>query len=149
MIRAHLDAAAAIASLRCPITGFGEVSDGVPRDSFVDWAVERLQSSFRDSADDYDHLEPTALTAGLTDSLAATPYGATPSPVLVHLDAFLGNMLVADGSISGVIDFGPTTVGGPAGLDPATAVAYLAAEITPTATDEDRAVPRHGPTTTA
>ena len=47
-------------------------------------------------------------------------------------------MLAVGDQISAVIDFGPTTIGGIAGLDPAAAVAYLAPEITPTAIEADR-----------
>jgi aminoglycoside phosphotransferase (APT) family kinase protein len=64
------------------------------------------------------------------------------APAFVHLDAFPGNMLVDDGQIAAVIDFGSVSLAGDRRLDPLAAVAYLTPDITPVATDADREVGR-------
>lgn len=141
LIHSHLDATRTIAALHCPTEMFGELwgTGALTSDSFADWATRRLEASLRVAGDRYAHLDPGALTADLVAGLHVDPSGP---PVLVHLDAYLGNMLAIGDRISAVIDFGPMTIGGPIGLDPAVAVAYLASEITPTASDRDRGVAR-------
>jgi aminoglycoside phosphotransferase (APT) family kinase protein len=141
LVRDHLDVVARIAELPCPTDSFGELwgDFALGAGSFRAWAVARLGASLRIGGATYRHLDPTRLTDDLVDALAE-PEPA--SPRLVHLDAFLGNLLADGGRISAVLDFGPMTIGGPRDLDPAVAIAYLAPEITPTATDGDRAVAR-------
>jgi aminoglycoside phosphotransferase (APT) family kinase protein len=72
--------------------------------------------------------------------VAVLPEPDPDGPVLVHLDAFLGNMLAAGDRVTALLDFGPMAIAGVRDLDPLVAVAYLAPEITPTAVDADRAV---------
>ena len=141
LIRSHLDAAAAIADLPCPSEEFGELWGGgaISARSFADWAEARLEASLRLGGDPFADVDPAALTADLVRVLPQPP---PARPALVHLDAFLGNMLADGDRITAVLDFGPMTIGGPRHLDPAVAVAYLAPEITPTAGDEDRETAR-------
>lgn len=138
LVRHHLDVVARIADLPCPTASFGEIwgDFALTAGSFRAWAVARLEASLRIGGPAYGHLDPIRLTDDLVGALAE-PEPATP--VLVHLDAFLGNLLAVGDRITAVIDFGPMAIGGPRHLDPAVAVAYLAPEITPTATDADRA----------
>lgn len=141
LVRSHLDAAASIADLPCPTSTFGEVwGDGaIEADAFAAWATARLQASLAVRGHDFAHLGAEQLTDDLVGSL---PEPEPPTPLLVHLDAYLGNMLADADRITAVLDFGPMTVGGPRHLDPLVAVAYLASEITPTATEADRSVAR-------
>jgi len=60
------------------------------------------------------------------------------SPELVHLDYFPANALARDQAVTAVIDFGPGAVMGDRRFDAWGAVAYLDAEISPHANDEDR-----------
>lgn len=142
LVRSHLDAAAAIHRLPCPTGDFGEAwgSGAIRSGTFVGWATARLEASLV-AGGAGDVVDPRALSAELADALGAGNENEA-APRLVHLDAFLGNMLASDHRITAVLDFGPTTIGGPTGLDPAVAVAYLAPEITPTANEFDRAVAR-------
>ena len=137
----HLDVAGRIAGFSCRIEHFGELwgDFAITASSFKEWAVARLAASLRIAGADFAHLDPTRLTDHLVDTLRQ-PEPDTPR--LVHLDAFLGNMLADHDHITAVLDFGPTTIGGPPDLDPLIAVAYLAPEITPAATPDDRAVAR-------
>jgi aminoglycoside phosphotransferase (APT) family kinase protein len=107
--------------------------------SFGEWAEARLTVSLAAGGAAFAGLDAAALTA---DLLAALPEPEPDRPVLVHLDAFLGNMLAVGDRISALLDFGPMTIGGPRELDALVAVAYLAPEITPTARDGDRRVAR-------
>lgn len=141
LVRSHLDAAAAIADLPCAPDRFGELwgEGALVTDTFSEWATARLEVSLRLGGEPFARLDAEALTA---DLVRALPDPAPPQPVLVHLDAFLGNMLAERDRISAVLDFGPMSIGGPRHLDPAVAVAYLTPEITPTAVDADREVGR-------
>ena len=143
LIRSYLDAAAAIATLPDPGAGagagFGErlrTATG-PSSSFGAWAQARLAASRAAAPPKFASIDPVPLTA---DLMAALPTPEPSRPVLVHLDACLSNMLATSSEITAVLDFGPTTIGGPPDLDPLAAIAYLAPEITPGATPDDRAV---------
>jgi aminoglycoside phosphotransferase (APT) family kinase protein len=137
LVRHHLDVAASIASLPCPTDRFGELggTTSIRRDTFVEWAVARLETALRTAGRAFPHVDAATLTAELTAALR-TPEPATP--MLVHLDAYLGNMLADDDRITALLDFGAMAIGGPPDLDPLAAIAYLAPEITPTATAADR-----------
>ncbi|MGI8793831.1 MAG: NYN domain-containing protein [Acidimicrobiales bacterium] len=139
LIRHHLDVADSIADLPCPIEEFGEVfsGHGARADSFREWSVARLAGSLKSAGGRFaDELD----AASLTDDLLRALPGEGPNrvaPVLVHLDAYLGNMLCEGDRITALLDFGPMTIGGVRHLDPLVAIAYLAPEITPTATADD------------
>ena len=141
LVRSHLDAAAAIAELPCPTHAFGEIwgPNSIEDERFEAWAMTRLAASLEVGGDRFADVDATSTTR---DLVAALPQPEPPAPVLVHLDAYLGNMLADGHRITAVLDFGPMAIGGPAHLDPLAAIAYLAPEITPTATDADRAVAR-------
>ncbi len=139
LVRSHLDAAASIAGLPCPVDTFGEVwgEGGRTADSFATWSLDRLGASLAVAGSAFSHVDARSTT---DDLVRALPEAEPPAPVLVHLDAYLGNMLAEGDRITAVLDFGPMTVGGPRHLDPLVAVAYLTPEITPTSTQADRAV---------
>lgn len=59
-----------------------------------------------------DRVDGPALLRSWADSLAAPPWAGTE--VWVHGDLLPGNLLVQDGRLSGVIDFGALNVGDPA-----------------------------------
>ena len=61
-------------------------------------------------------------------------------PALVHLDYFAPNVLTESGAVTAVLDFGSSTIIGDPRMEAWSAVAYLDAEITPEAHDEDRAL---------
>lgn len=141
LVRSHLDAAAAIADLPCPSTHFGELwgDFAIQADSFRSWSVARLGASLAIAGERFSHLDPVRLTEDLH---AVLPTPEPTAPALVHLDAYVGNMLADGGRISAVLDFGPMTIGGPPHLDALVCIAYLAPEISTTATDADRGVAR-------
>ena len=141
LIRDHLDVSRSIADLPCPADQFGELigEDAIKTASFGDWAAARLNVSLRRAGPEFASVDPDALTAAL---IAALPEPEPAHPRLVHLDAFLGNMLADRNRITAVLDFGSMSIAGPPDLDPLINAAYLDPEITPTAAEEDRSVAR-------
>lgn len=139
LVRHHLDVAARLADLPFPGTAFGELwGDGaIESPTFAEWSWARLASSLEAGGPDFEGISPTELTEAL---VAALPEPEPPAAKLVHLDAFLGNMLAEANRITAVVDFGPMTIGGPSDLDPLVAIAYLSPEITPNASEADREV---------
>lgn len=133
LVRSHLDAAAALAALPCDTTEFGDLCSPTPlrRTTFVEYATAVLHQNLQRAGPDFGHVDVDDLVADLPPQ--------TGPPVLTHLDAFLGNMLAEGSTITAVLDFGPTTIAGVADLDPLVAIAYLDPDITPTASDDDRA----------
>lgn len=137
LIRHHLDVASRIEWFPCPSDRFGELwGDGaMTAPTLREWATARLAVSLRRAGDAFADIDPNRLTDEL---VAVLPDSARP--VVVHLDAFLGNMLAEPSRITALLDFGPMTIAGPSNLDALVAIAYLASEITPTANAQDRAV---------
>ncbi len=87
--------------------GFRGVDMADGRDSaIVDWRIERRIAALDGLAD------PAALRAVFATALGA-PAWSKP-PVWVHGDPAPGNLLVRDGRLSAVIDFGTMAVGDPA-----------------------------------
>ena len=71
------------------------------------------------------------------DQLAA-PFAEPEKPALVHLDYFPGNVMTDGERVTGVLDFGYSTIVGDARFTPVLAAIYLSNRITPPARDEDR-----------
>ncbi len=58
-------------------------------------------------------------------------------PDLVHLDYCPSNVMSSEGKITGVLDFGGTTIAGSSAFNPIVATAFLDPTITPVATKDD------------
>jgi aminoglycoside phosphotransferase (APT) family kinase protein len=87
--------------------GFRGVDMVDGRDSaIVDWRIERRIAAL-------DGLADTAALRAVFATALAAPAWPTP-PVWVHGDPAPGNLLVRDGRLSAVIDFGTVAVGDPA-----------------------------------
>ena len=90
----------------------------------------------------HDRASASLATAGFSE-LADPVQLAAAMPTcnearFVHLDAFPGNVLVADGVVSAVIDISLTCLAGDRRIDPLAAAIYLATPtITPTAQPRD------------
>ena len=69
---------------------------------------------------------------------AAAAWAEPVRPGLVHLDYFPPNVLAEGDAITAVLDFGASSVIGDPRMEAWSAVAYLDAEISPQANDEDR-----------
>jgi aminoglycoside phosphotransferase (APT) family kinase protein len=73
--------------------------------------VAEAQTALATVADELDATEVAAAAAILAEAVASTwPY----PPVWIHGDVAYGNLLVRDGRLAAVIDFGTTGVGDPA-----------------------------------
>lgn len=81
---------------------------------------------------------PQDLRAALAIA-AETPLPEPARPALVHLDYFPANVLAQNNRVMAVLDFGPSAVIGDARMEAWSAVAYLDAELSPAATEADRA----------
>lgn len=146
LIEAHLDAAAALADLPLhPRPWFGQLTGDAPVRSptWRGFLEHRAAASLAASG-----LGDRRWAAGLAAHLAAElPYaapGGRQDPCFVHLDAFAGNMMVAGGRVTAVLDFGPTCLAaGDRRFDPVACAVYLgSAHITPSATAADLGVAR-------
>lgn len=136
LIEAYLNAAACIGDLRAERDWYGDLIGAAPirRPSWHAYLEARAATGLEhagwlDAPTSTGRLSPTDLAAALPEP---------DEPALVHLDAFPGNMLAGDDTITAVIDFSVVSVIGDRRLDPLAAVAYLDPEITPAATDADR-----------
>ncbi len=67
----------------------------------------------------------------------AIPFNASTRPMLVHLDYFPANVMVSDNEISGVIDFGYSTIWADPDFTPVVAAVYLENRITQNAQPGD------------
>ncbi|MCA9924373.1 MAG: phosphotransferase [Anaerolineales bacterium] len=133
LIRAYLDAAARLGDLSLHRPWYGEIrrDNAIRTAVFADYLVQRAAAGLQAGGAAFRRIDPQQLAAALP-----TP----DQPEFVHLDAFAGNMLAADGKITAVLDFGAVCLMGDRRLDPLTAAIYLTPAITPSATDDDRAV---------
>jgi len=135
LIHAYLEAAAAVGDLLIERPWFGELlaPDPLRTATFADFLRERILPSLGAAGE--------AFAAVDGDEIAA----ALPEPDegrVVHLDVFPGNMMSDGGVITAVLDFSVISLVGDRRLDPVLAAIYLAPEISPEASDEDRAVAR-------
>ncbi len=132
LVEAHLDAAAALGDLHLePRDWYGDLIDdhAIRKSTWPAYLEARAAWSLQISVPTLREVDAGALAAALPDAKA---------PAFVHLDAFAGNMLAADGSITAVLDIGVTSVVGDRRLDPVAAVVYLASpEITGVTTPRD------------
>ncbi len=133
LIVAYLEAAAAIHRLGIVRPWYGELLDGpdaMRTATYRDYLARRAARNLAAAGADFAHVSATALANALPEP---------DVPVLVHLDAFPGNMLANEaGEITAVLDFGVVAIMGDARLDPVAAAVYLDPPITPTATEQDR-----------
>lgn len=124
----YADVAAAISKLGCAQDGYGEVLAASPIRAAT-WADFVLARAGACLGANRHRLEaqvnrPTLALHRLGRMLAAC---GDRQPQLVHGDFYPANVLVReDGQVSGLIDFGPSTVMGDALMDAAGAVLYLA-----------------------
>ena len=131
LVRASLDAAASIARLAPPFELFGTVASAEPiqTGTWHDAASQLAARSLARAGPDFGSIDAAHLAHALPTA---------ERPVLVHVDAFAGNMLTDGTAITAVIDFGAMCLAGSDVVDPIAVAVYLAPEITPTATDADR-----------
>jgi aminoglycoside phosphotransferase (APT) family kinase protein len=111
-VQAAHDLAAFVRTLREVDTAGAPVPDGdlftrgtplAPRDGMFREALDELKQ----------HFDVGLLTAAWEESLAADVWDGTPR--WIHGDLMSGNVLVADGKLSAVIDFGTASAADPAG----------------------------------
>ncbi|WP_223166358.1 aminoglycoside phosphotransferase family protein [Nonomuraea sp. SYSU D8015] len=75
--------------------------------------LARVERATRHALGELDGVIDTAAAAAVWDAAVRTPEWQGP-PVWVHSDLMPGNLLVEDGRLTGVIDFGTAGVGDPA-----------------------------------
>lgn len=130
LLEAYLATAERIREIAVSRDGFGDLiaEPPVTRLSYRDYLRDRIALT-RENAGALAHL--------MTDTLADAMPDYTEGR-LVHFDLFPGNVLMENGAVNAVIDFGATAMIADPRLELWSAVAYLDSEISPDATDEDR-----------
>ena len=135
----YADAAAAVRKLRYAQTGYGEVltADPIRANSWADFVLARSGRSLAADRDRLSRLVDQPERA--LDRLAAWLAAAGPkAPELVHGDFYPANLMTdRQGTVLGLLDFGPLTLIGDASLDLAGAVLYLTGMAGATAQDRD------------
>ena len=131
LVQAYLEAAERLHEIELSRPFFGPLLGGedVRSKTWRGFLQQRLALSART-------CPPDLRAAVLDPAICALP--PSPAPRLVHLDYFPANVLVANGAVSAVLDFGPTALAGDPRLDLWSAVAYLDNAITPVADEDDR-----------
>lgn len=80
--------------------------------------------------------------AGVDVESLCLPFEEPANPGLVHLDLYVGNVLVDGSRVTAVLDFGGVPVFGDTDLDPLTVAVYLRGTMTDDADESDHAVCR-------
>lgn len=126
LIDSYMETAARISDL---LRGgpFGEIGreDPIVRSSQRKFMIDRVTASMAQGGLD---LDPHELCA---------PFEEPAQSALVHLDYFPGNVMCNGQEVTGVLDFGYSTVMADARFTPVLAVIYLNNRITPPAKDDD------------
>jgi aminoglycoside phosphotransferase (APT) family kinase protein len=137
LIERHLEAAAALGGLQLEARGwYGDLiaEEPIRTRTWREYLEARVAQNLQRSTPALRAVDPVALAGDLPD---------TDRAAFVHLDAFGGNMLTADGEISAVLDIGTTSVAGDRRLDPLAAAVYLSSpEISGAVTRRDLLVAR-------
>ena len=109
---------------------FGEIAHEAPitADSLREYMTTRARLSMEQGG---VHLDAEHLAA---------PFAEPDRPALVHLDYFPGNVMTDGQKVTGVLDFGYSTVVADARFTPVLAAIYLSNRITPPTRDDDRAL---------
>lgn len=131
LLAAHLGAAERIAEIVLPQADFGDLLADPPvrRKTYRAYLVDRIAET-RTAAGSLAPLLDPVIAEDMPDCLTGA---------LVHFDLFPGNVMIADGAVSAVIDFGATAMIADPRVDLWAAVAYLDPGISPHARDADRA----------
>jgi hypothetical protein len=135
LIHAYLEAAAAVGDLVIERPWFGELlaPDPLRTRTFGEFLRERIRPSLSAAGEDFAAVDGDELAAALPEPDEGR---------IVHLDVFPGNMMSEGGVITAILDFSVVSLVGDRRLDPLLAAVYLAPQISPEASDEDRAVAR-------
>lgn len=111
-VRAAQDLAAFVRTLREVDTTDAPVPDGDPFTRGTPLAPRDVM--FREALDQLkEHFDTGLLTAAWEESLGADTWDGVPR--WIHGDLMAGNLLVANGKLSAVIDFGTASAADPAG----------------------------------
>lgn len=132
LIEAHLAAAAELRHLHLEARGwYGEILAAGPvrAESWRGFLERRAFASLIRASPEFRSVDVVELCEALPDANGEE---------FVHLDAFAGNMLAVDCTITAVLDIGETSLVGDGRMDPIAAAVYLAApQITPAARSAD------------
>ena len=140
----YADTAAEVRRLGYAQAGYGEVlaASAIRSDTWAGFVLERAGACLETSRHRLSGLadQPDRALDRLGRLLAAS---GDRRPELAHGDFYPANVLVReDGSVSGLIDFGPLTVMGDAAMDLAGAVLYLTGMAGITAQDRQTVLAR-------
>lgn len=131
----YLECSTRLQALRVSRAWYGDLCEPAPirARSYSVYLERRARRSLACAGDAFQRVDPAELAAALPEP---------DQPSFVHLDLYPGNVLVEDGEVSAVVDFGGVAIVGDARLDPLSCVVYLSPYISRTATDHDRSLAR-------
>jgi hypothetical protein len=133
LIEQYMEAAWHIGNLNITRTFIGELcrKDAIQTTTWQAFLVERARRNL--AASPLAHID-----AGVV----AAPVGElSGTPAFVHLDYFAGNVMVNEGQLTAVVDFGYSSIMGDRRMNALAAAAHLVTpRITPTVTANDQAI---------
>jgi Ser/Thr protein kinase RdoA (MazF antagonist) len=121
LIRLYLSAANELGDLTLSRRFFGELHEGDPirGQTWRDYLERRARHSLELGGDVYSSLSPSELTA---------PFEEPRTSALVYLDAYPGNVLVEEGGVTAILDFGGGVLIGDPRFNALAAATYLSGE---------------------
>lgn len=131
LITATLDASRALGRLPIVRPWFGDLcrSSPIRTESWGAYLRQRAYASLQAAGPDFARVDVEALCA---------PFDEPEEPGVVHLDLYAGNVLVDEGRVTALLDFGGVPVIGDPAFDPLSVAVYLQGEMTEASRDEDR-----------
>jgi hypothetical protein len=128
-----LEASRALRQLPLTRPWFGELCQVPPlrAHSWREYLRQRALTSLAAAGEAFASVDVDAL---------CLPFDEPSPPGLVHLDLYVGNVLVDDSGVTGLLDFGGVPVFGDPDFDPLSVAVYLRGEMTDHARESDHAV---------
>jgi aminoglycoside phosphotransferase (APT) family kinase protein len=130
-----LEASRALRQLPLTRPWFGELCQVPPlrAHSWKEYLRQRARTSLAAAGAVFASVDVDAL---------CLPFEEPSTPGLVHLDLYVGNVLVDDSRVTGLLDFGGVPVFGDPDFDPLSVAVYLRGEMTDHARETDHAICR-------
>jgi hypothetical protein len=135
LLLSTLEASRALSRLPLTRPWFGDLCRVPPirTPSWKEYLRQRARTSLAAAGDAFASVDVEAL---------CRPFEEPETPGFVHLDLYVGNVLVDGGRVTAVLDFGGVPVFGDPNFDPLTVAVYLRGVMTDGATESDQTVCR-------
>jgi aminoglycoside phosphotransferase (APT) family kinase protein len=130
LLLSTLEASRALRQLPLTRPWFGELCQvpAIRTPSWGEYLRRRARASLAAAGAAFASVDVEAICA---------PFEEPSNPGIVHLDLYVGNVLVDEGRVTAVLDFGGVPVFGDPDFDPLTVAVYLRGEMTEYTVDAD------------